>query len=79
MSSPIRITRGDNPYSREVQGKANEPITVAALLGKMLAASKDSSIKGLLRSALSMAKTSGIADALKSIFGSVIDFIGGLF
>lgn len=34
MSSPIRITHGDNPYSREVQGKANEPITVAALLDR---------------------------------------------
>ena len=32
--SPIRITRGDNPYAREVQGKANEPITVAALLDR---------------------------------------------
>ncbi|MEK7830758.1 MAG: dihydroxy-acid dehydratase, partial [Acidobacteriota bacterium] len=30
----VRITRGDNPYSREVQGKANEPITVAALLDR---------------------------------------------
>jgi dihydroxy-acid dehydratase len=30
----IRITRGDNPYQREVQGKANEPITVAALLDR---------------------------------------------
>src|SRR2546425_10273687 len=32
--SPIRITRGNNPYAREVQGKANEPITVAALLDR---------------------------------------------
>jgi dihydroxy-acid dehydratase len=32
MTVPIRITRGDNPYAHEVQGKANEPITVAALL-----------------------------------------------
>jgi dihydroxyacid dehydratase/phosphogluconate dehydratase len=30
----IRIARGDNPYQREVQGKANEPITVAALLDR---------------------------------------------
>jgi dihydroxy-acid dehydratase len=30
----IRITTGDNPYQREVQGKANEPITVAALLDR---------------------------------------------
>jgi len=30
----VRITRGDNPYGREVQGKANEPITVAALLDR---------------------------------------------
>jgi dihydroxyacid dehydratase/phosphogluconate dehydratase len=34
MTSIIRITRGDNPYQREVQGKANEPITVAALLDR---------------------------------------------
>ncbi|MFN0112622.1 MAG: dihydroxy-acid dehydratase [Blastocatellia bacterium] len=34
MTNVIRITRGDNPYSREVQGKANEPITVAALLDR---------------------------------------------
>ncbi|MCI0338504.1 MAG: dihydroxy-acid dehydratase [Acidobacteria bacterium] len=34
MTEPIRITRGDNPYQREVQGKANEPITVAALLDR---------------------------------------------
>lgn len=33
-TTPIRITRGDNPYAREVQGKANEPITVAALLDR---------------------------------------------
>jgi dihydroxyacid dehydratase/phosphogluconate dehydratase len=30
----VRITRGSNPYQREVQGKANEPITVAALLDR---------------------------------------------
>jgi dihydroxy-acid dehydratase len=30
----IRITRGDNPYQREVQGKANEPICVAGLLDR---------------------------------------------
>jgi dihydroxyacid dehydratase/phosphogluconate dehydratase len=35
----IRIARGDNPYSREVQGKANEPITVAALLDRSRALS----------------------------------------
>ena len=34
----IRISRGDNPYAREVQGKANEPITVAALLDRARAA-----------------------------------------
>lgn len=34
MSNFVRITRGDNPYSREVQGKANEPITVAAILDR---------------------------------------------
>lgn len=32
MAELIRITRGDNPYHREVQGKANEPICVAGLL-----------------------------------------------
>ncbi len=37
-------------------------LTVAALLGKLLASSKDSSVKGLLRSALAMAKNSGLAD-----------------
>jgi len=30
----IKITRGDNPFQREVQGKANEPITVAGLLDR---------------------------------------------
>lgn len=43
--SPVSITRGDNPYAREVQGKANEPITVAALLdrarAKLLAVGED--------------------------------------
>lgn len=34
MADFIRITHGDNPYQREVQGKANEPITVAALLDR---------------------------------------------
>lgn len=34
MTERIRIERGDNPYRREVQGKANEPITVAALLDR---------------------------------------------
>jgi len=34
VSSPIQIDSGDNPYRREVQGKANEPITVAALLDR---------------------------------------------
>ncbi len=34
MTDFIRITKGDNPYQREVQGKANEPITVAALLDR---------------------------------------------
>ncbi len=36
--------------------------TVAALLGKLMASSKDSSVKGLIKSALAMAKESGIAD-----------------
>ncbi len=39
MTDFIRITRGDNPYQREVQGKANEPITVAALLDRSRAIS----------------------------------------
>ena len=34
MAELIRITRGDNPYHREVQGKANEPICVAGLLDR---------------------------------------------
>jgi len=34
VSEFVRITRGGNPYQREVQGKANEPITVAALLDR---------------------------------------------
>jgi dihydroxy-acid dehydratase len=34
VAEPIRITRGDNPYQREVQGKANEPICVAGLLDR---------------------------------------------
>ena len=34
MSEFVRITRGGNPYQREVQGKAKEPITVAALLDR---------------------------------------------
>ncbi|MEP7340861.1 MAG: dihydroxy-acid dehydratase, partial [Acidobacteriota bacterium] len=34
MADIVRITRGSNPYQREVQGKANEPITVAALLDR---------------------------------------------
>ncbi|HWQ33934.1 MAG TPA: dihydroxy-acid dehydratase [Blastocatellia bacterium] len=34
MTERIRIIRGSNPYQREVQGKANEPITVAALLDR---------------------------------------------
>lgn len=34
MAELIRITRGDNPYQREVQGKANEPICVAGLLDR---------------------------------------------
>lgn len=33
-NSPIRITRGSNPYREGVQGQANEPITVAALLDR---------------------------------------------
>ncbi|MCG3163846.1 MAG: Dihydroxy-acid dehydratase [Acidobacteria bacterium] len=43
MADFIRITRGDNPYQREVQGKANEPITVAALLdrSRALAGARD--------------------------------------
>src|SRR5829696_1588294 len=34
LADIVRITRGSNPYQREVQGKANEPITVAALLDR---------------------------------------------
>jgi dihydroxyacid dehydratase/phosphogluconate dehydratase len=34
LAEIVRITRGENPYQREVQGKANEPITVAALLDR---------------------------------------------
>ncbi len=34
MTELIRITRGDNPYNREVQGKANEPICVAGILDR---------------------------------------------
>ncbi len=34
MPETIQIIRGSNPYQREVQGKANEPITVAALLDR---------------------------------------------
>ena len=30
----MRIIHGENPYQKEVQGKANEPITVAALLDR---------------------------------------------
>ncbi|MBK7998188.1 MAG: hypothetical protein IPK15_05515 [Verrucomicrobia bacterium] len=37
-------------------------LTVAALLGKLMASSKDSSVKGLLKSALAMAKESGLAN-----------------
>jgi flotillin len=37
-------------------------LTVAALLGKLLASSKDSSVKGLIHSALAMARESGLAD-----------------
>ncbi len=34
QKTKLRISRGLNPYQREVQGKANEPITVAALLDR---------------------------------------------
>jgi dihydroxyacid dehydratase/phosphogluconate dehydratase len=34
VSEIIRIVRGDNPYHREVQGKANEPICVAGILDR---------------------------------------------
>jgi dihydroxy-acid dehydratase len=34
VAEPMRITHGDNPYQREVQGKANEPICVAGLLDR---------------------------------------------
>ena len=37
-------------------------LTVAALLGKLMASSKDSSVKGLIKSALAMAKESGLAE-----------------
>ena len=43
MAEMIRIARGDNPYEREVQGKANEPICVAGLLdrAKLLLGTRD--------------------------------------
>jgi len=37
-------------------------LTVAALLGKLIASSKETSVKGLIRSALAMAKESGLAE-----------------
>ncbi len=37
-------------------------LTVAALLGKLMGSSKDSSVQGLIRSALAMAKESGIGE-----------------
>lgn len=37
-------------------------LTVAALLGKLMASSKDSSVKSLIKSALTMAKESGLAN-----------------
>lgn len=37
-------------------------LTVAALLGRLLASSQDPSVKGLLRAALETARTSGLAD-----------------
>jgi flotillin len=37
-------------------------LTVAALLGRLIASSKDSSVKSLIRSALNMANASGLAD-----------------
>jgi hypothetical protein len=41
-------------------------LTVAALLGKMIASSKDSALQSLLRSAHAMAKESGMADVMAS-------------
>jgi uncharacterized membrane protein YqiK len=37
-------------------------LTVSALLGKLIASSKETSVKGLIRSALAMAKESGLAE-----------------
>jgi dihydroxyacid dehydratase/phosphogluconate dehydratase len=34
VSQKLTVSRGKNPYHQEVQGKANEPITVAALLDR---------------------------------------------
>ena len=41
-------------------------LTIAALLGKMIAASKDSSLQSVLKSAHAMAKESGLADVMAS-------------
>ena len=41
-------------------------LTIAALLGKMIASSKDSSLQSVLKSAHAMAKESGLADVMAS-------------
>lgn len=41
-------------------------LTIAALLGKMIASSKDSALQSVLRSAHAMAKESGLADVMAS-------------
>ena len=41
-------------------------LTIAALLGKMIASSKDSSVQSVLRSAHAMAKESGLSDVMAS-------------
>ena len=41
-------------------------LTVAALLGKMIASSKDSGLQSVLKSAHAMAKESGLADVMAS-------------
>jgi len=41
-------------------------LTVAALLGKMIASSKDSALQSVLKSAHAMAKESGLSDVMAS-------------
>jgi hypothetical protein len=42
-------------------------LTVAALLGRMIASSKDSSLQSVLRSAHSMVKESGLSDVMATV------------